>query len=599
MNFMKNTKSIQSLLRFPTAQLLFSCIAVFSFTAAAGPWSQESYQKLNTMCDGFSQLPVGTMPGTCMGLVMDKTTTDPNNGLSLKFPRKIVQIPNSDDFILVDMGGWAPKNGGRVFKLVKNNNQSYSLKTLFTKINLPHDVEVGPDGKIYIGEMGRIFRFDPNDLNLKAEVIIDGLPTNLTEANMHPLNSFSFGKGRYENDLFVNVGSPTDGCIKSAPGFCEDAEKGTGGLPAKSAIWQYKYLGQYQWSQSPVVFAKGLRNSMAQVIHESGTFIQAENGRDLKSATEPHEELNIIEAGKHYGFPYCYNFNATVADWEKSNLVNCQDNSFQKPHTLLPPRSAPLDMIYYSGKMFPEIKNHLLMTWHGYMPVGNRIVSYPTDEFGRPLLTKNQPWNYNVWHANQVNGKSKVTAVAKGGILQSAPHYEIVSDWFAKTGLRPNGSVVGITEATDGSIWIVSDYNKTVTRLGRGQNWRPANAAEAQGDQVAAKRGLTPEEITNLKTKLLNNPQNLRRWGYVSEGIIKNNCISCHGGFVSEGFNPNDRWSYFEYMLSRPGWVVPGQSAKSEMYLRMSSSKSGTPMPPKGLLSPADQLTIQRFIDQL
>jgi len=65
------------------------------------------------------------------------------------------------------------------------------------------------------------------------------------------------------------------------------------------------------------VTARGLRNSMALAVHpRSNALVQAENSRDAihrhaasLEAVEvdlPHEELNVIVAGAHYGWPYCH-----------------------------------------------------------------------------------------------------------------------------------------------------------------------------------------------------------------------------------------------------------------------------------------------------
>lgn len=559
-----------------------------------GPWSKQGFKKLNVFCDGFPQVPVGTTANTCLGLVLDASNVDPTNNLGLKFPRKIVQVPNSPDFILTDMGGWAPANNGRVFRLVQENANSYSLKTLFTSVLLPYDVDVGPDGWIYVGEMGRIFKFDPRLSKPIAVTVLDGFPTNLNTANMHPLNSFSFGRGANAWDLFVNIGAPTDACGKSAPQLCPDVEK----TDSQAAIRRYKYLGNGKWNPKFETHAKGLRNSMAQVIHSSGTFLQGENSRDLKSELEPHEELNVIEKGGHYGYPYCYNFNATSPEWASSSSVKCASTQFKKPHILFPPHVAPLDMLYYSGKMFAEFKDQLLVTWHGYLPAGSRIVSYPVDNLGRPLLNPSPVWSYNVWDSSQSFGKKAVIGNPAGGANRAATHQEIITDWFAKDGLRPNGSIVSITEASDGALWIVNDYNKTVMRLARGTNWTPGED-EQRGDQLETAQGLTPEEIERVKINLQNDPENLRRWGYVRDGIFAKNCISCHSGLVSEGHSTNDPWANLEYILSRPGWVSIGDSANSNLYVRMSNPAVGTPMPPSGMVPPADRLTIQRFIDRL
>ena len=59
------------------------------------------------------------------------------------------------------------------------------------------------------------------------------------------------------------------------------------------------------------VYARGLRNSMAMALHQNFpdagyAFLQGENARDLPDIFKPNEEINTIEQGRHYGWPYCY-----------------------------------------------------------------------------------------------------------------------------------------------------------------------------------------------------------------------------------------------------------------------------------------------------
>ena len=98
---------------------------------------------------------------------------------------------------------------------------------------------------------------------------------------------------------------------------------------------------------------------MGLVTHESGTLLQAENGRDFNDESEPFEEINVIKKGLHYGWPYCYDFQATSPEWKSA--VRCAKD-FEPPLILLPPHSAPLDLMYYHGKMFPDLEGHLLVT---------------------------------------------------------------------------------------------------------------------------------------------------------------------------------------------------------------------------------------------
>ena len=79
-------------------------------------------------------------------------------------------------------------------------------------LSMPHTMACGPDGRIYVAEMSRIFVLDPERPNATTAVV-EGLPDNRLHDNRHPLSSFVFdGNG----DLLVNVGAPSDCCLDAA-----------------------------------------------------------------------------------------------------------------------------------------------------------------------------------------------------------------------------------------------------------------------------------------------------------------------------------------------------------------------------------------------
>ena len=68
------------------------------------------------------------------------------------------------------------------------------------------------------------------------------------------------------------------------------------------------------------VFARGLRNSMALAVHprfpDAGfALLQGENARDIPDAGKPNEEINVLEQGKHYGWPYCHDLATVGAEY--------------------------------------------------------------------------------------------------------------------------------------------------------------------------------------------------------------------------------------------------------------------------------------------
>src|SRR5258706_1892231 len=76
--------------------------------------------------------------------------------------------------------------------------------------------------------------------------------------------------------------------------------------------------------------------------------------------------------------------------------------------------------------------------------------------------------------------------------------------------------------------------------------------------------------------------------------ILRQNCVSCHGPSQHISGLRLDRKSS---VLNRRG-VVPGSSANSFLYYRVSGSAYGMQMPPTGALRPEQINTIKTWIDQ-
>ena len=135
---------------------------------------------------------------------------------------------------------------------------------------------------------------------------------------------------------------------------------------------------------------------------EGFAILQGENARDLPDASRPNEEVNALERGKHYGWPYCHDL-ATVsheyaAFLKKSGPYQnlCANATlYRPPLSVMPPHGAPLGMLYYGGTKFPELASKLLVALHGYRPTGSRVLIYDTDARGFPTAAP-PPVRYNV-----------------------------------------------------------------------------------------------------------------------------------------------------------------------------------------------------------
>jgi hypothetical protein len=97
------------------------------------------------------------------------------------------------------------------------------------------------------------------------------------------------------------------------------------------------------------IYASGLRNSMALAMHpqfpdEGFPFLQGENARDLTDPMKPHEELNVLEKDRHYGWPYCYDLTTPSPEYvafmrTRTRYQNLCTNTawYRQPHSLMPP----------------------------------------------------------------------------------------------------------------------------------------------------------------------------------------------------------------------------------------------------------------------
>jgi glucose/arabinose dehydrogenase len=443
-----------------------SLIGAIALVALALPASAaEPYRTGAATCDGWPRAPIGMAQGYCAGVV--HAPPPKFAARELRFPRMMLQLDRRH-WLVTDLYGWVNNRGG-VYRIEVTGRRgpcpgrdgilatclvpkAMVAKTL-SGLSMPHTIARGPDGKIYVGEMSRIFRFNPDAANPQAtiEPVVVGLPDNRLHANRHPLSAFIFDRN---GDILVNVGAPTDQCAASARAGARRCEESEGDANT-AGVRRYPYLGNGKWSARFSMFVRGLRNSLALVRHSSGTILQAENSIDFNAQHSPFEELNILRTGAHYGWPYCHDMMRVTPVWARAG-IDCRNGVYEKPAQLLPPHAAPLSMLYYSGAMFPRLRGKLLMTWHGYRPAGARVVAYSVDAKGIPLVTpRARYWEYDPGGA----------PVARPYPGPASEPLILTPGWDKRAGTRPMGTPVGLAVADDGAIWVTEDKNATILRI--------------------------------------------------------------------------------------------------------------------------------------
>lgn len=542
-----------------------------------GP-SEENYT-IAGKCDGLPKLAnLQTPPGVCVGLVSDKFT----------FARGIAELP-SGDFVMAEMGGWAVDRGA-VWLLRRMPDKTFSKTRIAKQIDKPSGVAVGPDGLPYIGTPTGIFRLDPYEATSdpvprtgafrttgdykqpRFKLVVKDLPGT----GRHPLSRFVFDP-KNPWTLYVNVGSASDVCEtgsqprppQSYPTPCPEAE----GSSARGAIRKYDLSGPDHVASGFTVVARGLRNSMALAMHpRSGALIQAENSRDQINKHEasltanegeyPHEELNVIVPGAHYGWPYCYDNGAPSPEYR--GRVDC--SNYQQPALLLPGHVSPLGMTYYSGPMFPAAyRGNLIMTYHGYRAYGHRLVMVPVDE---------------------------------NGIPGSGEPLDIIRGWEeGAEGRERIGTPVDVFAAKDGSLYVTEDKNGDVLRVffdpsqGSGQ---PMRAIPPEAPRVSSEERQRCQDLERRRDPFAD----------VQREVIDTACVSCHG--VGPGYAGGLRLDKCDAVGNakrlraprtggRPAYALPNDE-RSELLLRMKGE--GYPQMPAGGLSGEQLEAVEAWIRQ-
>jgi glucose/arabinose dehydrogenase len=371
------------------------------------------------LCGEYARLDIGSPAGTCVALLADEAQ-------GLRAPRRILEVAPGRYWV-VDMGSWEPRRG-RLLEMVLPAEGPAPRRARFSvlaeQLDRPLGLVAGPDGKIYIGESGTVWRTaipSPGGA-LQRETVIDGLPGDGT----HPLKELAFGPG---GRLYVNVGSDSDACrdtsSKQYPLPCPDLA----GPKPRATVYEAVLAGPDYKLQSFKPFATGLRNSVALTVlpdgPAKGTVLQGENSIDYEDVGQPPEELNRLQAGRDYGWPYCVGKRRPARGYE--NRHDCK--ATEAPLMLWPAHVAPLQMIV--GPAGSRFAGQLLVAWRGHQAPGHRVVGYKLDARGLP----------------------------------SGKPIEWLAGWNPKPGVRPMGRPTGITVDRQGRLLAVEDFNRTILML--------------------------------------------------------------------------------------------------------------------------------------
>ena len=237
----------------------------------------------------------------------------------------------------------ARQSKGEVVALPDRDRDGRADKTevVLSGLARPHSVAFH-SGYLYIATNPAVLRvrYEKGKLAGEPEKVVD-LPVSTTS---HWTRTIGFGR---DGKLYVSIGSSCNVCIE------DDARRTT--------IMQYNADGT---GGRP--FAKGLRNAIGfDWDPQTGALWADDMGQDKLGDELPPDEINRLEDGKHYGWPYFIGRNVPNPDL-KDAAPTVTAAAAVPPALELPPHSSPIDLRFYTGQQFPAAyRNALFVALHG------------------------------------------------------------------------------------------------------------------------------------------------------------------------------------------------------------------------------------------
>lgn len=280
-----------------------------------------------------------------------------------------------------------------------------------------------------------------------AETVVSGLP----DTENHTAKSIALRDG----DLFVNIGSPSNACMRESrtpgsPGMDPCPE-----LEGRAGIWRFDAGATGQTADDGARWATGIRNAVALGVDpRTGELYGVIHGRDQlhsmfpdrytvdENTEKPSEEFVRISEGADFGWPYCYHdpaqdrkLLAPEYGGDGTEVGRCADKD--SPLIDFPAHWAPNDIAFHPGGGFPA----------GYQ--------------GGAFIAFHGSWNRA---PNPQEGFRVVFVPAQGDGFGAG--WETFADGFqreddADDRLRP----VGVDVGPDGSLYITDSVRGRVWRI--------------------------------------------------------------------------------------------------------------------------------------
>ena len=353
---------------------------------------------------------------------------------SLQNPRLLRAAPNGDVFVAETAKGQL-----RAVRLGADGSPA-RLEVFATGLDRPFGLAFFPPGRdprwLYVANVNSIVRFPYRAGDLRAR----GSPVTVVERLTETAGGHSTRDIAFSNDgaqMLVSVGSASN-----------VAESATTRLSDEIAAWEASHGLGASWDDEEDradvlafdpegngrhTFATGIRNCVGLATNpETGDVWCATNERDGLGDDLVPDYVTRVRQGRFYGWPWYY-----IGDHEDPRQAGVRRDLAGRvsvPDVLLQAHSAPLQITFYDGAMFPA--------------------SYRGDAF---------VCLHGSWNRSSRTGPKVVRVRLDRGVPTG--EYEDFMTGFVVNDADVWARPVGVAVASDGALLVTEDGNGTLWRI--------------------------------------------------------------------------------------------------------------------------------------
>ncbi len=253
---------------------------------------------------------------------------------------------------------------GKVIALPDRNSDGVADEKIeiLNGLKRPHGLAFYKDN-LFVAEENKVTRYDYDSTNNKAS--FDKKLFDLPLGGRHFTRSLLFDNN---GNLYVSLGSTCDTC----------AEKNQ---------FIASVLVSNSEGENLRIYSSGLRNAVFLALSSDNKIYATEMGRDFLGDNTPSDEIDVLNEGGNYGWPYCYGDRVWDKVFGRKNQSFCDKTV--DPYFKIQAHSAPLGLTFINSSQMEKWNGDLLVSYHGSWnrstPVGYKIVKITTN--GNPTET--------------------------------------------------------------------------------------------------------------------------------------------------------------------------------------------------------------------